>query len=163
MAAEYRVVRELHVGAPPAVVYERLVDLRRWRGWSPYEDLDPDMRRTCSGAGSGVGAVYEWSGDLKAGAGRLEVVEAVPDERVVVEQQNLKPLRSRSTTVLELEETDAGTRVTWAVTGRLTPLTRVMGLVAPMEKLLGPMHEKGLARLRDEVEGARPAGGPSSS
>ena len=54
------------------------------------------MDRAYAGAQSGVGAVYEWSGSLKAGAGRMEIVGAVDDERVMIDQRNRKPFRSES-------------------------------------------------------------------
>lgn len=53
--ADYTVEREVHVDAPPAAIYERLVDFHRWTAWSPFEDLDPDMERTYSGAESSSG------------------------------------------------------------------------------------------------------------
>jgi hypothetical protein len=35
--------------------------LHRWHAWSPYEEKDPTMKRTLSGAAHGKGAVYEWT------------------------------------------------------------------------------------------------------
>jgi Polyketide cyclase / dehydrase and lipid transport len=90
MVDTYTVERKIRIDAPASVVYERIVDFHRWPTWSPYEELDPDMNRTYVGAESGVGAVYEWSGNLKAGAGRMEIVDALDDERVVIDQRNLK-------------------------------------------------------------------------
>jgi hypothetical protein len=50
-------------------VFERIVDFRRWQAWSPWEELDPNLWRDYSGAESGVGAIYEWAGNRKAGSG----------------------------------------------------------------------------------------------
>jgi hypothetical protein len=83
MTDTYTVERKIRIDAPASAVYERIVDFHRWPVWSPYEELDPGMDRTYAGAESGVGAVYEWSGNLKAGAGRMEIVDAVDDERVL--------------------------------------------------------------------------------
>ena len=70
----FTVERSTTIDAPAAAVFARLVDFHRWGEWSPWEDIDPAMSRTFSGAESGVGAVYEWSGNKKAGAGRMEVL-----------------------------------------------------------------------------------------
>jgi hypothetical protein len=64
MADAYTVERVQHVDAAPGAVLEHVIDLRRWRVWSPWEDLDPDLRRTYGGPGAGVGAWYEWHGGL---------------------------------------------------------------------------------------------------
>ena len=58
--AEFRVARTITVAAPAAVVFANLNDLHRWRDWSPYEGLDPALRRTYGGSPSGVGATYGW-------------------------------------------------------------------------------------------------------
>jgi carbon monoxide dehydrogenase subunit G len=149
----YTVTREVIVAAPPGAVLELLVDFRRWRDWSPFEDLDPGMRRDY--AGTGVGSTYEWDGSMKAGSGRMELTD-VADTRVVVEQENRKPLRSRSTSTFTLTEVDGGTRVTWSGAGTLNRLMRVAARVMPMEKVLGPVFEKGLTRLAERAGGRRP-------
>ena len=69
-------MREATIPAPRDAVYALLVDFHRWTEWSPWEDLDPDLYRTYSGPPSGVGAVYEWVGNRKAGAGRMEITDA---------------------------------------------------------------------------------------
>jgi uncharacterized protein YndB with AHSA1/START domain len=109
MADTYTVERKIRIDAPASAVYQRIVDFHRWPAWSPYEELDPDMDRTYAGAESGVGAVYEWSGNLKAGAGRMEIVDAVDDQRVVIDQRNLKPFRSESRTSFALDDSGDGT------------------------------------------------------
>ncbi|SDO06478.1 Carbon monoxide dehydrogenase subunit G [Klenkia soli] len=152
MPDTYTVTREVLVAAPPAAVHELLVDFRRWREWSPFEDLDPGMQRRYEG--SDVGSTYAWSGSTKAGTGRMELVVADPD-RVVVHQQNHKPFRTTSTTTFTLVPVDGATRVTWSGSGTQTGLLRLVGRVVPMEKVLGPVFEKGLARLRERAEGRR--------
>jgi uncharacterized protein YndB with AHSA1/START domain len=157
MPDTYTVERTVHVQAPASAVYERIVDFHRWPAWSPYEDLDPSMTRSYSGADAGVGAVYEWSGNMKAGAGTMEIVEAVPDERVVLELTFSKPFRSHSTSTFRIEDGSAAggaTTVTWTVSGPVTTTTRVMGVFRSMDKLMGPAFEKGLTRLKADVEAA---------
>jgi uncharacterized protein YndB with AHSA1/START domain len=153
MAESWTVTRETEVAAPPEAVWEHLVDFRRWRAWSPFEELDPGMERTYGGAESGAGATYAWAGNVKAGAGRMEVLEAVPASRLVVEQENRKPIRSRSTSTFTLTPRGSGTTVTWQATGPTTLMTKAMGVFTSMDKVLGPAFEKGLAGLRREVEG----------
>jgi hypothetical protein len=151
MTDTYRVVRTRRIDAPPSAVRERIVDLRRWRAWSPWEDLDPDLRRTYGGPESGVGAWYEWSGNRRAGRGRMEIIEA---DAVVVrfDLQFLQPFRSHSNLTFELQPDGDGTDVTWTLVGPHTGMTKVMGWFTSMDAMMGPDVEKGLDRLKADAE-----------
>ena len=73
----FQIQRSAMIGAPPAVIYGYIADFRKWTQWSPWERIDPNLRRTYSGADHGVGAVYAWdSNNSKAGAGRMEITKA---------------------------------------------------------------------------------------
>ncbi|MCV2488514.1 SRPBCC family protein [Geodermatophilus sp. YIM 151500] len=152
----YTVERSATVAAPPERVYERIVDLHRWTAWSPWEEVDPAMHREYSGAESGVGAVYAWSGNRKAGAGRMTVVEATESSRVCIDLAFDEPFKARNDTRFSIEPDGAGSRVTWTMTGRETVGVRVMSLVKPMDAMVGPDFERGLTRLRGVV-GRRPS------
>jgi uncharacterized protein YndB with AHSA1/START domain len=148
-SGEFEVSRDATISAPPEKVYELLVDFRRWREWSPWEDIDPNLWRNYEGAPTGVGAVYEWAGNRKAGAGRMEITEAEPPRRLEIALQFLKPFKSRSTTTFEAQGNEDGTHVTWKMVGPKTFMTRFMGVFMSMDKMIGPDFEKGLARLAD--------------
>lgn len=152
MAGTYTVTRTRTIEAPPEAVWARVVDLHRWEAWSPWEGMDPDQQGTYTGAASGVGQHYAWSGNRKVGQGSMEIVEADEPRRLVIDLQFVKPFRSSNTTTLELRPEDRGTYVTWSMTGPLTLMTRVMGVVRSMDKLLGPDFEKGLTALKSVSE-----------
>ena len=71
----YTVTREADIDASPERVRAALVDFKQWRQWSPWEGLDPDLERTYGGSDKGVGATYDWSGNRKAGEGRMEITK----------------------------------------------------------------------------------------
>jgi uncharacterized protein YndB with AHSA1/START domain len=148
----YTVERSASVAAPPERVYAEICDFHNWPRWSPWEDVDPDLRRTYSGAESGTGAVYAWSGNRKAGQGRMEIVEASEPSTVRIDLRFEKPWKAHNETVFTVRPEADGSRVTWTMTGKKTLMTKVMGLVMPMDKMLGKDFEKGLARLRSTAE-----------
>lgn len=76
MADTCTVERSATIDAPPARVYDQVADFHHWTAWSPWEGVDPEIERTYSGAESGTGAVYGWSGNRKAGKGRMAIVDA---------------------------------------------------------------------------------------
>ncbi len=144
---QYEVVRETTIPASAATIHGLIHDFRSWQAWSPWEDLDPALHRTYSGPDAGVGAVYEWRGNRKAGQGRMEITEDVPSQRVVVALDFIKPFKASNTTTFALEETAGGTRVTWSMVGTKTFTTKVMGVFKSMDAMIGPDFEKGLAGL----------------
>ncbi|GAB3989533.1 SRPBCC family protein [Nocardioides marmoraquaticus] len=149
--SSYEVERSAVVGASPERVHALVADLRAWEQWSPWADLDPAMQQEYSGPPSGVGARHSWSGNRKAGQGRMEVTGDRPDQ-VDLDLQFDKPFRSRSAVSFLLRPVDDGTHVTWRMTGEQHGVAALVGKVLPMDKLLGKDFEKGLARLRAAAE-----------
>ena len=65
--------------------------------WSPWEDLDPDQQRTFSGAESGTGAAYAWSGNRKAGQGNMKITGTPAAEQGRHRLDFEKPFKSSNT------------------------------------------------------------------
>jgi hypothetical protein len=147
MADTYAIERSAIINAPAKDIYAQIVDFRRWRSWSPWDERDPDMARTYSGADSGPGAVYSWSGNRKAGEGRMEIIGATEPSDVTIALSFVKPFKSSSTTRFLLQPTEGATKVTWTMTGPKTTMVKIMGIFKSMDKMVGPDFENGLQRL----------------
>src|SRR4051812_25159071 len=115
---EFRFQRSRTMGAPAAAIFEVLNDFHQWGRWSPWEKLDPSMQRTFEGAAAGVGAVYGWSGNKKAGAGRMTIAESKPSERLVIRIEFFKPFAATNTITFALAPVATGTQVVWSMEGR---------------------------------------------
>jgi uncharacterized protein YndB with AHSA1/START domain len=148
--ASYQLQRSISVSAPPAEVYAAIVDFHRWQGWSPWARLDPNQKTTV--AGEGLGAVYTWSGDDRVGAGRMTIIEALPNSKVAIKLEFLRPWESTNETSFLVVPEGAGSRLTWIMKGTHGYLGRAMSIFLNMEKMLGPDFEKGLAALKSDVE-----------
>ena len=148
----YTVQRSTVIGVPPDQVYEQIADFRNWTKWSPWEGLDPNMQRSYSGAPAGKGSAYGWSGNRRAGHGRMEILEAEFPSHLLIDLVFEKPWKSHSVTEFTIEEAASGSEVTWTMTGPMTLATRVMGIFKSMDRMLGPDFEKGLERLRTNLE-----------
>ena len=148
----FSVERSVTIDAPPVRVYDQIANFHNWTNWSPWEDTDPELRRTYSGAEWGTGAVYGWSGNRKAGQGRMEITDATEPEGVQIDLVFEKPWKARSDTWFTIAPEGSGSRVTWSMTGKNTLMTKVMGIFKSMDKFLGPDFERGLARLKTTTE-----------
>lgn len=147
----YRVERSATIPASPAAIYALLADFHEWPKWSPWEEIDPDMKRTFSGPSSGLGATYAWQGNRKAGEGRMEIIEENEPEALVIKLDFVKPFKSQNTTRFALTPRGDATEVTWTMVGPTTMATKIMGIFKSMDKMIGPDFEKGLAKLEDAV------------
>ncbi len=148
----FRVERSKRIDAPPDRVFAKLNDFREWGSWSPWEELDPSMSRTHSGAASGKGAIYEWSGNKKVGKGRMEITDTVPSQKVNIQLDFITPFKAHNTTEFTLTPSGNGTDVNWAMMGASPFIMKVMGVFMSMDKMVGKDFEKGLAKLKASVE-----------
>lgn len=148
----FRIERSAMVQAPPEEIYPLVSDFRGWSEWSPFDRLDPDMVRIFSGAQRGEGAVYAWSGNAKAGKGRMRIVEANAPERVRIQLVFEKPFRSENTAEFTFEPVGQSTRVTWAMYGPSSYVSKVFGLFVDMDGMVGKDFEAGLANLKALAE-----------
>ena len=148
----FTVQRSIAIKADPAKIYPLLVDFRQWPAWSPWEKLDPTMKRTLSGSAAGAGAVYAWDGSSKVGAGRMEIKEAAPS-KVVVQLDFLKPFEAHNIADFTLApRPDSITEVTWQMRGPAPFVSKLMGVFVDMDKMIGKDFEAGLANLKAAAE-----------
>ena len=157
LAAAFRPVRfryERHalIDAPPAVVFAHVNELRKWQAWSPWEKMDPAMKRTLAGPAAGVGSIYEWDGNRQIGAGRMTIVESRPDEAVGLKLEFFRPFACTNRGDLTFAAEGRSTYVTWSMTGENTFMGRLVGLFINMDKMCGGQFEEGLANLRKLAE-----------
>lgn len=151
----FRVQRVATIKAPPAKIYPLVNNFHNWRTWSPWEKLDPNMKRTFSGPEAGTDAVYGWEGNDAVGAGRMEIKEAVEPSKVVIKLDFLKPFESYNTTEFTFEPKGDETTVTWTMYGPSPFMTKLMSLFSSMDKMVGPDFEKGLGNMKSVAEMAQ--------
>jgi hypothetical protein len=144
----FRIQRSANIKAPPDKIYPHINDFHNWPAWSPWEKLDPALKRTYSGTASGLGAVYEWEGNKQVGKGRMEITQATPASRIAIKLDFLKPFEAHNTAEFSLESQSDATTVTWAMHGRQPFLIKVMSLFCSMDKMVGKDFEAGLANLK---------------
>lgn len=150
----FRVERSGTMQAPPAKVFALIEDFHQWTAWSPWEHLDPNLKRTHGGADRGKGATYAWQGNAQAGEGRMEIVEATSPSRVLIKIDFLKPFEAHNQVEFALSGEAGGTRVVWSMTGPQAFMMKVMCLFMSMDNMVGKDFEKGLVSLKAAAEQA---------
>ena len=148
----FRVERSATIKAPPEKVFALINDFHNWGQWSPWEKLDPTMKRTHSGAPSGKGAIYEWEGNSKVGAGRMEITEPTPRSKVVIKLDFIKPFEGHNIAEFTLQPQGDSTQLKWAMHGPTPFVSKVVQVFASMDRLIGKDFEAGLAKMKAVAE-----------
>ena len=149
---DFSVQRSVSIKAPPEKIYPMLIDFRQWPEWSPWEKLDPTMKRTLSGAQSGPGAVYAWQGSSKVGAGRMEIKDVAAPTKVSIKLDFIKPFEGHNVADFTLVPRGDQTEVTWLMHGPAPFVSKLMGVFVNMDKMIGKDFETGLANLKAAAE-----------
>ncbi len=148
----FRVERSTVINVPPEKVYKHVADFHNWQAWSPWEGLDPELKRTYAGADEGLGAVYSWEGNKKVGAGRMELTKADPKTGLSLNLDFFRPFKANNITDITFAREGNGTRVNWAMHGPHPFVMRLMTVFVSMDKMVGGDFERGLAKLKSVSE-----------
>ena len=148
----FRIERSTTIKAPPEKIFALINDFHQWEAWSPWEKIDPALKRTYSGAANGVGAVYEWSGNKDIGQGRMEIVESVPSAKVMLKLDFVTPFEAHNKVDFTLAQQGDVTKVTQAMYGPSPYISKLMTIFFSMEKMVGKKYEEGLANLKAIAE-----------
>ena len=161
--SSYHVERSTTVNAPAEAVYAHVADLHQWAAWSPWDKLDPAMKKDYSGEPGAVGSSYHWAGNDKVGEGRMTVARAEPGKSVGLDLEFIKPFAGKCETGFALAPDSAGTKVTWTMDGKSNFMAKAMELFGGnMDKMIGPDFEHGLAGLKTVVEAAPAEAAPGA-
>ncbi len=147
-----RVQRSATIKAPPEKLFPLISNFHGWETWSPYEKKDPVMKRTFSGAESGVGAIYEWNGNKDVGSGRMEITEATAPNKIAIDLHFLTPFEAHNVAEFAIQPKGDSTEVTWTMHGPALFMTKVMGVFIDMDNMIGKDFEVGLSNLKKLTE-----------
>ncbi len=148
----FRVKRAAAIKAPPERIFPFINDFKRWGAWSPYENKDPNLKRSYGGAPAGKGATYAWEGNKDVGAGRMEIVEASVPGRVAIKLDFTRPFEAHNRVVFTMVPAGDATEVTWDMQGPANYLSKLIGIFINMDRMVGKDFEVGLANLKAAAE-----------
>ena len=146
-----RLQRSTPINAPPEKIFPFISDFHQWLVSSPWEKLDPELKRSFSGALEGEGARYEWDGNSNVGTGGMEILEAAPST-VRLKLDFLKPFEAHNFAEFTLEPHGGATNVTRTIYGPQPFMAKVMNVFGMTECMVGPQFETGLANLKTVAE-----------
>jgi len=148
------VTRSTEIAAPPDKVFAIVGDLRRFNEFSPWADLDPNIKYTLEGPESGVGQKMNWTSDnADVGNGSQTITSYEPPN--FVESKLDFGMRGNSLASFDLVPSTSGTNVTWTFKSDLEGIpAKWFGLM--FDRWIGADYERGLAKLKAVAEKPAP-------
>lgn len=151
----FRIERSTVIQAAPSTVFALINDLKNWNAWSPWERAEPMLKRHFTGAPAGVGMVYEWKGEGKAGTGRMQILQSDAPSRIVIQLDYTQPFETHNTVEFLLQSQEGGgTLVTWVMAGPTLFISKVVQVFFDMDNAMGTDLEAGLANLKAAAQSA---------
>ena len=148
----FRIERSATINAPADRIFAVLSDFHQWKGWSPWEKKDPELKRNFSGAERGKGAVYGWEGDKNVGTGRMEILEATAPSKLVIKLDFFTPFEAHNTAEFTMLPQGHATDIRWVMHGPAPFMSKVMQVFMNFDKMVGKDFETGLANLKKLTE-----------
>jgi uncharacterized protein YndB with AHSA1/START domain len=148
----FSVQRAITVKAPSERIFPLINDFHQWKSWSPYENKDPAMKRSYSGAASGKGAIYGWEGNKNVGSGRMEILDASMPSKIVIKLDFFTPFEGHNTAEFTMLPQGDATNVTWLMHGPASLMSKVMQVFMNLDHMIGKDFEAGLVNLKNLAE-----------
>jgi hypothetical protein len=122
--------------------------------WSPWNDLDPNMKKDWTGTTGQPGEKVCWkSAKKEAGEGCQEVKKVdAANKRIDTEIVFLTPYKSEAKAYVTVVPEGNGSKATWGFTSTIPYPFTIMKLFMNMEGAIGKDYQKGLSRLKDLSE-----------
>jgi effector-binding domain-containing protein len=154
--------RSVIINAPQSVVANHMFHFSNFKTWSPWQEMDPNMKTEITGDDGQVGSVYSWVGKKEVGSGNMKVVSRT-NEELVIDLNFTEPFEKSSKGVWKA--IDNGNNQTKAVWGFSThygfPMNGLM-MVMGMTKMLEKDFDKGLNKLKAYVESGKAESAPAA-
>jgi len=150
--SDFKVERSATMRAPAPAAFAQVNDFQKWQAWSPWEKVDPALKRQYEGPQAGTGAVYAWQGNKDVGEGRMTITESKPAERVRIKLEFFKPFAATNQAEFSFQPAGDSTTVTWSMTGQNNFLSKAICMFVNMDKMVGGMFEQGLTQMKTVVE-----------
>jgi hypothetical protein len=152
--AHYTVERSATINAPAPVVFAQVNDFHKWQAWSPWEKIDPNMKKEFSGAAAGNGAVYSWAGNNDVGEGKMTITDSHPSDNIKIKLEFVKPFTATNATDFTFTPQGNQTNVKWTMSGDNNFVAKAFSMFMNMDKMVGGDFEKGLAQMKTVSEAA---------
>ena len=144
------VERSLVINTGAKEVYEYLQDFRNFQDWAHWAQIDPDTKYEYEGPLTGVGSKMNWhSNHIGMGYGSWWITATTPNTNITSLIQ-LREFKAPAKMEFNLTEKGNSTHIRWSFQTNFYGHWKFY--VSMMEPELGPAFEKGLMKVKENLE-----------
>ncbi|WP_027380744.1 SRPBCC family protein [Chryseobacterium daeguense] len=146
--------KSISINAPVDKVWQNTNTLKAMDQWSPWNDIDPNMKKDWTGTTGQPGEKMCWSSAKEeAGKGCQEVKKIdEANKRIDTEIRFLTPYESEANAFVTVVPEGSGSKATWGFTSTIPYPFTVMKLFMDMEAAIGKDYQEGLTNLKNLSE-----------
>ena len=147
----YYIERTIIINKPVPQVFDYVAHIKNQVNYNIWVQADPNLKQEFIGTDGTVGFINTWNGNNKAGEGRQEITNIIPNERVDLQLQFIRPFKSTMNgSTLTQDMPGNSTKVTSVVNGISKYPMNLMNLV--IDKMLGKDMDTNLNNLKTILE-----------
>lgn len=154
ISGECKYEKSISINAPAEKVWENTNTLKAMDQWSPWNDLDPGMKKDWTGTTGQPGEKVCWESQKEeAGKGCQEVTKVDAASKTInTTIKFLTPYESEAGAYVTVVPEGNGSKATWGFTSEIPYPFTVMKLFMNLEDAIGKDYQKGLSRLKEMSE-----------
>lgn len=142
--------KSISINAPVEKVWQNTNTLKAMDQWSPWNDLDPGMKKEWTGTTGQHGEKVCWDSKNKQAGKGCQELEKVDEagKRIDTAIKFLTPYESEANAYVTVVPEGNGSKATWGFTSQIPYPFTLMKLFMNMEDAVGKDYQKGLSRLK---------------
>lgn len=152
---DYNVTRTQTIKVPVELVYAKVSDFNEFNSFNPWYDLDESQKTEVIGYPNSDKHEFHWdSKNNEVGKGKMEITSVKPNENVDMKLTFYSPFENSTNCGFDLaKKGEMETSITWYLRGENDAMGKIMSNFMSMDDMIGSKYEKGLEKLRAELEG----------
>lgn len=141
--------KSVSINATPDKVWSNTNSLKAMDTWSPWNKLDPNMKKDWTGNTGQVGEKVCWEGNEQAGKGCQEVAKIdAANRKIDTKIVFLTPYESENFASVNVVPEGAGSKATWTFSSEIPYPWSVTKLMYDLEEMIGKDYMEGLNNLK---------------
>jgi hypothetical protein len=145
--------KSVSINAPIEKVWDSVNSLGALDKWSPWDEKDPNIKKTLTGTDGTVGAKQAWVSEVKnVGEGSQTITNLQSPSLLETKLEFLKPFKSTADAYVKLSETNGVTEATWGFKSQMPYPMNLMKIFMNFEKSMDTEFGIGLTKLKNICE-----------
>lgn len=141
--------KSITINAPIDSVWMNVSTLSAIDKWSPWNDYDPNMKKSMTGTDGAIGAMASWESEVEeVGKGSQTISKIEPPTLFETDLKFYVPYESEAKGYILLNQEGEGTKVTWGFKSEMPYPFNIMKLFMNMDEMMDKDWNSGLGKLK---------------